>query len=365
LSDFKAVIVDDNASDLTYADRLTRDGLDCLGIEPPKSSEDLRYEIDRLFKSGECDVLLLDYRLDAEKVSTGERRNYRGGSAAAEIRERIPDLPIVLVTTEPKFRANLRNKSDVMRLFDHTVLKSELASRHNRKRVVLELRDLASGYQSIRIDQTNGWKRITNALNDKGGPGWIEDIPTKLIPSGTSEIARFILEELLAFPGLLIDEAEACAILGITPTAFHRDDLQRELAHAKYDGVFSNWHPRWWRWRLQDWISSLSKSPTDTERPERARLISKRLKLTAGGLRSATCVWCGQTNVALTCSICRQAVDPTHGLRAVIDLRPSWCDPAFVCYECIQNAKDTDALFRPEAMQIVKAIRTGELSQNL
>lgn len=364
MSKFKAVIVDDNASDLTYADRLTRDGLDCLGIEPPLSSEELRREIDRLFKSKECDVLLLDYRLDAEKLSTGERRNYRGGSAAAEVREWIPDLPIVLITTEPKLQANLRTKSEVMRLFDHTVLKSDLASRHNRKQVVIELCDLASGYQSIRMDSTKGWDRITNALNDRGGPGWIEDVPTKLIPSGTSEIARFILEDLLAFPGLLIDEAEACAFLGITTTAFNRDDIKRDLAHAKYDGVFSSWHPRWWRWRLQEWISALGKGESGLRGSDRARLISKHLKMTSGGLRSATCVWCGQTNVALTCSICRQAVDPTHGLRAVIDLRPSWSDPAFVCYSCIQNAKDTGALFRPEAMQIVKSIRTGELSQN-
>jgi hypothetical protein len=166
---------------------------------------------------------------------------------------------------------------------------------------------------------------------------------------------------LLEFPGPLLDEADACALLGITGAAFRREDLSAMLDITKYDGVFSTMKPRWWRGRLQRWLSELADGRTGLEGADRSRMIAQHLGHSSARIRAASCVWCGQGNVATACSICRQAVDPTHGLRAALDSRPAWSEFAYVCFQCIQKGRDAEARFQPAAFPIVDSIRSGRL----
>ncbi len=305
--------------------------------------------------------MLLDYRLDAEATAAGKRRGYRGGSIAAVLKEHIPDMPIVLVTTEHKFRKNLTGKPEVRRLFDHTVLKQRIASRSERPQVVLELTELATGFREIREATGSGWSRVTGLLRAGNDARSVTALALASPPAGTTEIAQWILHGFIAYPGLLVDEADAAAMLGVAASSMRRSEVRNVLAACAYDGPFSRWHERWWRGRLQRWLTAIASDRQGIAGEERAPVIAKHLDVSRNIVRSATCVWCGGRNVVRACTLCRQAVDPQHALPALVDERPRWVDNATLCFECIQRGRVSTAHFQPGTEQIAASIQSGRL----
>jgi hypothetical protein len=357
----RAVLVDDNSDDLRYAERLTRDGIDCDKLPPPSTSEELRRQIAARRARNECDIVLLDYRLDAEGTATESRRDYRGGTVAAELREHLPDLPIVLVSTEEKLRKGLAGKSDVRGLFDHKVLKQRIASRSERKAVVVELLDLAEGFRKVASEKTDGWDRILRALSRESLLTTLSRLEMTAPPVGTAEICGWILDDLLAYPSLLLDEHDASATLGIAVATFRRNEVQTAVDDYRYKGVFANMYRRWWMADLTAWLTSLAGGEPGVAGENRSRLIAKALDLSPQAARAASCVWCGSKDVVRACSICREHIDPLHGLHATIDDRPRWASQAVACFKCIEAGRADHAHFQPGTESIVRGIKTGRV----
>lgn len=109
----------------------------------------LRQLRERLGDSG-YDIVLLDYRLDDRAEDRVMTVNYRGGTIAAALKEQLPHIPLVLVTTADKFEASLEHNARVKRLFDLTVLKENLLTPlEQRSLIANDIKDLAIGYRRV------------------------------------------------------------------------------------------------------------------------------------------------------------------------------------------------------------------------
>ncbi len=354
-----ALFVDDDSEDRLHAERLAAAGLECVGIAPPKELKDLVALIKAAVSDEGCGAVLLDYRLDATVVEPhGGRVPYRGAQAAAAIREQIPGLPLVLVTTEPKLRATLAQSPGLRGLFDHEVLKKRLVSRAERKQVALELTELAVGFQEIREANPSDWAGMASLLSAR--PEDLGDVARSRLPVGVAGTAGWLIEELLGLPGPLIDEDSAAALLGVVVSAFRRPELQEAVAATRYCGPFASWHPRWWRVGLERWLATLGGEPGDPTEDDRSRRIGSALQLSGHVVRTSTCTWCRGRDVVHACSLCREPVDAAHAL-VTVDDRPHWADRPVACYSCIQSGRADGLPFLPGSDAIVQALVTGKL----
>jgi hypothetical protein len=356
-----AILVDDSEEDLKHAGRLTTERFSCGGIQPPDRVEDLAAIVADRHAEGTCNVVLLDYRLDAEVAAAdGARRNYRGGTAAAAIRESAPNIPIVLVTTEPKLRGNLSSRPKVEALFDHTILKSRLANRQERPSIVAELISLAEGFRTIASASGSGWKRLA-AIAGLESEDRLLSLGEAHPPDDPSSVASWLLTEALRYPGPLVDSRSAAALLGLSEKAFERSEVQAAISSAAYCGAFAGSHRRWWAEALHRWVSRLQRQHAQTGDSDRRSAIATHLGLTRNQLRAAACVWCGSEDAVRACAICRSPVDPQHCIPAAVDERPRWADDAYVCFTCVERGRDHQAVYAASAMAIVDAIRSGTL----
>ena len=146
----RALAVDDDPDDRQTMIRLGRYGVECTAIPPPHPAE-FRKSVFKLIDDGTVDIVLLDFRLDDQSTAGSGPASYRGGTLAAAIRERYPETPIVLVTTEEKRKEYVEGNPGVRGLFDHTLLKSTIGGRGQcRQTAAHEIVDLATGFRRIR-----------------------------------------------------------------------------------------------------------------------------------------------------------------------------------------------------------------------
>ncbi len=355
-----AVLIDDSEDDQRYAARLTAVGLPCEVVPLQQSSDDVVADVVGRVEDGRCDIALIDYRLDAEQQeSVGGRVSYRGGSIAAGIRERVAGIPLVLITTESWYEAYLSEAPQLRGLFDAVVLKKRLSSRAERPKVATELVELAAGFRQIGAANPTGWTDVSDLLQADATS--LGDLDGASLPVGTAAIAGWILEELLAFSGPTVDEHDAAAIMGIAIGSFRRQDAQALLAESKYGGVFSSTRERWWRHRLEMILQELIGDTARSSAANRAKKVAESLNLTGHQIRSARCTWCGGSEVARACTLCREPVDPSHGL-VTTDSRPAWAARGFVCFTCVQTGRADGVSFQRGTDAIVERIRSGELA---
>lgn len=353
-----AVLVDDDESDRRYAVRLTEGGLECDTITPPVNVFELVSEVTKRYSEHRCDLVLLDYRLDSDSSSSGEETvNYRGAQAAAAIREHLPEIPLVLVTTEQNLRPVLSSSPGLRGLFDFTVLKRRLADRDERKLVVVELLDLALGFRKIRVENPDDWIGIGKLV---GAPDDVViDLSAGAVPLGFDGIASWLINGLLTITGPLVDEDDAAAVLGVSPQSFDTIREEESINIARYTGPFGKWHERWWRSELVRWLSCLAE---DGAAGSRLELISAFFTRRNYCLESSACVWCGNPDVRQSCMRCRRAIDGAHGLVVVRDA-PHWAQRPMACYSCIQAGRAEDVSFQPGTQSVLNALKSGQLLQ--
>ena len=358
-----AVLIDDDDKDLMYAERLDKSSSDltCVPMKPSGQIDGLVQCIDEMVKDEECDLLLLDYRLDYAESDPAVP--YKGGQLAAVIRERIPNLPLVLVTSKDWYNELLLPSPSLHHLFDHIVLKQDLAKRNIRRKIASDLTDLAIGFRRIIEVHPSSWSNIAHLLAVDESE--LEALSTTDDPPDNIEkIVNWLLKKLLVYPGLLIDQNYAASVLGIDTASFLQQKVQDAIAVHRYEGPFSNWHMRWWHSPLRDWIYFLDIDLVDSKHAERATKIACTIDIPETCIKPAVCNWCGSHEVIRTCINCKNPVDSMHALVAVED-RPYWADRAMVCYNCIQSGHDDGRYYHPGAKSIVEALRTGKLESEI
>jgi DNA-binding NarL/FixJ family response regulator len=350
-----AILVDDQESSLRYADRLTQAGLDCNKLKPLKQSQDLVNSI----RQADCDVVILDYRLDDSNEVA-----YRGGTVAAQLKEALPDLPVVLLTSEAKLRQSLEHNPQIYRLFDLQLLKEDLHKPEQWKLQASRIKDLALGYRQIRTQvaaQSEGteaerWITLGRLLEaSEQEQALLPQFCQGPAPRQTTEIAGW-MKELRSYPGLLLAEDHVRVLLGLTSDSFKEPALQKALQKARYTGVLSGLEPRWWRARASRVLRTIASQQAMGTAKERVAALAKKVKRP---LEADHCVVCQSGEIDRVCHLCRRAVDRSHVLSAHVDARPAWAEPAMVCFKCIRNGKAEHVRFLAGTEGLVQELRSG------
>ena len=335
-------------------------------IAPPALS-DVEGELVSAVSNGIYDLVLVDFLLDQETTESGQGVTYRGGTPAAMLKEWCPHVPVVLVTTEEKYRAHLRHRSQLSELFDHSLLKGRVLTRGQRARVAEELTDLALGFRRLRSvleahDVNVRWERLREALaaTDDEFDRLRKEWPSEL-PESASELARWLLKELIEYPGPLRDHAETAVLLGVTETAMNGEPLRKWMKPSVYEGVFARMHERWWSGRLLTALKELLGESALLPSGERAAALAKTLRLREPYI--AQCSWCEEPIVHRVCRFCGDPVDATHHLKVRRSQRPLWALPAVVCFRCIETGQDQAAAgyYGPGTTELIEDLRAGRL----
>ena len=260
----QAVFVDESSTDLKLARRLTRGGMRADGWHPGGSVESLVARVAQAARSGGCDILLLDYRLDEEPDEAGVRARFRGGTVAAALREKAPELPVVLVTTVAKLEENLEEELAGSQSIRYEIMKGELQDYRYRPQIIEELVDLAAGFETAtatvsRARTGNQWTVLGRLIGIDGTElESLEKAVSQPLPKPGYLVARWLLHELLRFSGPLLPEEDTATRLGLTLEGFRRATVRNWASRASYRGVFSVLRERWWRSRIgqHDQVSS-------------------------------------------------------------------------------------------------------------
>lgn len=355
-----AVLVDDQESDRQrYSELLSSDDLAVVPIAPADQMETVD-AIEETCPSDTPSVVILDYRLD-EAPSV----RYRGGSLAAAIRDRVADIPLVLLTTEVKLEG-LEHRAGVEDLFDWRLLKARVPK--DRARTRERLVDLATTYWRLCCDENllaaSGWDRVSIAMRCERSE--LEDVARRetFDPSDQSpaQLGRWMLTRLIRHQGLLLDTAQARAVTGLTRESFVDPKLQKLINVCRYDGVLSQFGERLWADRLRQVIADAVGGYGPAESAVRADGLS-----TAAGaaLDAAGCVWCGSGRVLRACSCCREPVDASHAIARLTEPLPGWADRPVVCFRCIADGKVPAAQLASGSEQIVDDLASGDLASPL
>lgn len=285
------IYIDDQSAAATapYAEGLQRKVPD-LAVDhrfPVQFSEQLR----RL-KNEDHQGLILDLRLDESENPDGERTEYRATALAQEIRTRttegrMRDVPIVLLSTDTKFKNSFDRDDTSHDLFDAVFNKEAVLD--NAESIAKQLVSLARAYEAIGHGRAwnreyvlglLGLQKSQFSMVDPRLGARFDGIPQKL---PAHEYARFILKKVVVPASILIREDLLAARLGIDIVSSPDWAILRGRVDeaAAYRGLFSDGWPRWWMPQVTNWWEEIfgNNNLRSLTAEERVSLISKKLKL--------------------------------------------------------------------------------------
>jgi hypothetical protein len=328
-------------------DEITRPGRDARKIQellqvggefecelslPPRVFSELPTELP--------DALLVDLDLSTVPIN-GEPVSYFGSTLAAEMRMRHPGCPIILIT-RPHIMAGKSSLLEESMDVDLIVLKDEI----NRKPDEVRARIVAliEGFQALEAIAGQEWKSVlklmgasedeANLLREAAPPledkQW--DIP---------QVARWIRNVVMKFPGIVYDDLTAATRLGISLDAFRTPGVEKLMEPAKYTGVFSTYKERWWRDRLLNIAQSLI-----LKQELRGPVFQKFSEAFSAEFREeldpAICVYDGTPIADWVCYIFEKPVKQRNSIPYYPDSRPAVMDQARVSFKAIQERNEFD-----------------------
>lgn len=330
--------IDDEAK--TKAKRIQQEldqmeGVNCKLILPPKiSGADLNK-----IASGSYDLFLVDQELTTTAT-------YFGSTLVAELRARLPEHPIVIISRTAVLRRlgaqKERQLREEMQTFDDLLLKGEVDDHPDKVRH--EFISLAEGFSALREHPGRTWHQLVSTI----GAGTEEadqlreaSPPLQRGRWTVTGAASWLRDTILGYPGILYDPIHAATRLGITEESFRREEVQLEIKASKYEGIFEPFEGRWWRERLLSKAMELAaeyelNGPVNKTFPE---AIQSKYKIE---LEPAVCVWDGKPLADQVCYLTHQPVKTQNSLRYYPDNRPNVMDKARVSFRAIRESDDFD-----------------------
>lgn len=194
------------------------------------------------------DGLILDLRLYEQPVN-GAYVSYRGTSIAQELRTRQKEgnksFPIFLYSA--KMTDSLEQSAE--KLFDICIDKTTIDEK--------KFPTLRSQFIAI----TNAYK-LLSSKGDSTFNVFDYDVKDNNFISEFNRLAkspdfikiRFLLDEFIKKPGLLIDESLLAARLGVNKESEGWQNLLKFFDFAKYNGILCTGWERWWMPELTQWF---------------------------------------------------------------------------------------------------------------
>lgn len=320
---------------------------------PPASFSELSNE--------SLDLLIIDLDLRTAEVG-GNPISYFGSTLAAEMRMRPRACPLVLITRPQPLAESgkllmLEESADL----DLILLKDDVIK--NPEDTRRKLIALVKGFKELEQEKGQEWQRVLDLL------GANEDERNLLRESGpplakgqwnVPSTARWVRNTLMRFPGIMYDELTSATRLGISLEAFYDPEVQNLMKPAKYTGIFSDYHPRWWRNRLFDIALKLMLEQGLRGAPSQE--FGKAFKSAFGKeLPEAICVYDGTGIADWVCYILQQPVKQSNSIPYYPDTRPSIMDQARVSFKAITTSPDFDErLVDADCLPIVESLWEGD-----
>lgn len=311
---------------------------------PPRVFSDLPTELP--------DALLVDLDLATTSVD-GEPVSYFGSTLAAEMRMRHPSCPIILVTRPHVIAGKLpllENSRDV----DLIVYKDEInrISDEVRARIVA----LVQGFRDLETVAGQEWQSVLGLMgaNEQEASLLREAAPPLEGKQwNIPQVARWIRNVVMGYPGILYDVLATATRLGISEEAFRSSSVQKLIEPAKYTGVFGTYKERWWRDRVFNVAQSLI-----LEQGLRGPVFQKfaeAFKPKFGeDLSPAICIYDGTPIADWACYIYKQPVKQRNSIPYYPDSRPAVMDQARVSFKAIQESdKFDESLVDPDSFKTV------------
>lgn len=307
-------------------------------VVPPK------VDIGETLSDKTADIYILDYLLTGRQPD-GSTVAYKGGTLSAAVREQAKDRPVILLT-KPEILGP-RDKRELLadlRVIDDVMFKSELAKPTSRGRILNELVSLAQGFRTLRSVPAHerSWLRLLQLLGANEDEAYLLGKAAPPLYAGqnaegwsVSEIASWIRNTILAYPGIVYDSVFTATELRIAETSFQVPDVQEIFGGAKYSGPFAPMDGRWWRDRI--WESAMEFAG-EVEFAQRFSIVFE--ERTGLKLDPSVSIVRGESPADAVCYIYHEPVMYKYTAAYQPDNRPPVMDQARVSFKAIQQSND-------------------------
>lgn len=352
------VYIDDDDKELKkYKGKFERDGKasNIFEIVTINSQTEIRGLLNEV-ESGNPDLILVDFGLDMPKndVVLG----ISGGSLSTVLKEKFPEVPIVLFTRRSAFNIKL-HPPQLLSSLDGIIYKSDVFG-DNAEHLCF-LYELAIGFKKLRNVESKNWVGLLELLNaPQNDYDNIKLSNPPLTSGGTwsvSEAANWMNNVLIKYPGILYDPIHSATFLGISLNEFLSSPLQSFFNEARYSGVFKPPEGRWWKTLLQETAESImDHKELDLLTNEGFPLAWERNNKTS--IERSKCVFCEGSPAEWVCYILKKPMMIKYSLFYKPDSRPPVMDEARVSFEAIIISNDVnDNLFDPTGQEMLTKIR--------
>jgi hypothetical protein len=312
-------------------------------------------------KCDEPDLILIDQ--DLTKPLDGTVIPIKGVALSTALRERFQERPIVLFTNKSVFdMKTYSNIRQVLSSLDGQIFKMDV--REDPERYFNFLIGLAKGYRNLRDCSEHSWKGLIRLMD---APADTSDLEQTYPPSIRNwpifEIANWIRNVIMRYPGILYDPLYSATFLGITEEEFMSESVRSQFSRAKYSGIFCPFDGLWWRSRLIQCASSI------IEKDKRSHPIRKVFPEAWESKKETTltrskCIFSAESPADDVCCILRKPMMAKYSLAYRIDSRPVIMDESKVSYEAIRTSNDIDdELFDPIGKDMLPEIRRMKITR--
>ena len=354
----KTIYIDDDDTELVKYERKfeedawAKERFEIATIDTQKKVVDLINEVEK----ENPDLILVDF--DLAKPKNDVVLGISGTSLSTALREKFPEVPIVLFTRKSVFKIE-KYPPRVLSSLDEIIYKSDIFA--NDIEIFHLLYELAIGFQKLRNATSKKWLDLLGIIKAPEADHDNLKLSNPPITSGglwsVSEAADWIRNVIITYPGILYDTIHSATFLGISRDAFLSRPIQEFFIGAKYSGVFSPPEGRWWKSKLQELAESIMNEkeldlltcegfPSAGEREEEV------------SIEKSKCVFSGESPAEWVCYILNQPVMIKYSLFYKPDSRPSVMDEARVSFEAIRTSNEVnDELFDPIGLEMLGDIR--------
>jgi hypothetical protein len=323
---YKLLYIEDQAKESREQD-LKNLGFEVDTFNPSSNLE----EILQLIKA-DTSALILDYRLTQGTKNACFDAPTIAQTLRSKHSQNTLELPIILMSNEgviTEYYDDFTSRD----LFDFSLTKKQFTD--NQKKFYDKVLSFISAYNKIKECNFDA-PTILGLQSDEQGMIHSRIIAKlTLAKENVFEHSSFIYENIIRAIGLLVGEEILAARLGVSKDSKDWNALLEKLSDAKYTGIFSDIHARWWWDKVNNWWfkvvgEDISLRRLDAE--ERVNILKEKLQLQ--DLLPATKSENSQsTNFWTICKVSQEPLDPFDGIEILKRDYLPWQEKEYLSFD--------------------------------
>lgn len=348
MSKYKVLYIDDEKNNLTEPIKKKLEAKDSLEIilSKPKNFED---EIDKLqTELNGCEALILDLQLNGPQENvTNEKGDvfqvkYQAPPLAQMIRTyategKLPDVPIILCSTEDKIKISFSRDFTSHDLFDWTFLKDDI-----NDETIDKIVSLVNGYKKLGKN-IKDFNEILNRNYSEIDERILSRFVTEEDPP-IHEMARVIFKDIVQPTGVLINELTLATRLGIDIERSGKSWIKLKddfFNTASYRGIYHESWIRWWNDKVLDIFETITnENLASIDAEARVSLLIEKTGLNE--LKTAKPIELFESSIFWNiCEVTKKPLDPFEGFKISGKEEPKpWQDYSYVSLFAVVSEPD-------------------------